>query len=367
MCHNEGLIRDAGGIKIGKQRRTGPAPRRPVGYARAGGGGLRRTLLIGLLVMPVVFGVTFCGLVVTSQAMFGLPSASIGSSLAAIVENRSLRPPTSIPEQSPTPLPTVGSTAAAEDQSSSNDSVVPPSPLPSLTPSITYTPSATASPSATPSETPTNTPTASETATGTASPTATASGTSTPSRTPTPSRTNTPRPTSTPSNTPGPPTAIHSPAPPSETPTATLSPTPGPSATEISCAASVNAGYENTIISLVNNERNSRGLYSYAPQTQLQAAARIHATDMACNGFASHTGSDGSSVRDRVEAQGYDWSWIGENYMITGNGPQAAFDWWMNSELHRNNILSPNFTEFGVGVISTSSTDYYVIVFARPG
>lgn len=118
---------------------------------------------------------------------------------------------------------------------------------------------------------------------------------------------------------------------------------------------------------LVNSERNSRGLYSYAEQSQLQAAARIHAADMACNGFASHTGSDGSSVRDRVEAQGYEWSWIGENYMITSSGPQAAFDWWMNSELHRNNILSPNYTEFGVGVISTSSTDYYVIVFARPG
>lgn len=53
--------------------------------------------------------------------------------------------------------------------------------------------------------------------------------------------------------------------------------------------------------------------------------------------------------------------------MITRSGPQAAFDWWMNSEPHRNNILSPNYTEFGVGVISTSSTDYYVIVFARPG
>lgn len=90
---------------------------------------------------------------------------------------------------------------------------------------------------------------------------------------------------------------------------------------------------------------------------------------MACNHFAGHIGSDGSTVRDRVEAQGYSWSWIGENYMITRSGPQAAFDWWMNSEPHRANILSPFYTEFGVGYIFSPDSDYgeyYVIVFAQP-
>jgi uncharacterized protein YkwD len=74
-------------------------------------------------------------------------------------------------------------------------------------------------------------------------------------------------------------------------------------------------------------------------------------------------------VRDRVETQGYHWTWIGENYMVTSGGPQAAVDWWMNSTPHRNNILSPNYTEFGVGYITSPQADhggYFVVVFARP-
>lgn len=358
-----------GGDLIARVKRTGPAPKRPVGYGRTRRGGFRRTVLIGLLVMPVVFGVTFCGLVFTTQAMLGLPSASIASSLAAIVENRSLRPPTTLPQSSPTSTPSLGPAAESGDPGSSNDSVVPPSPLPSLTPSLTFTPSMTATATHTATETATGTPTASDTPTATASPTATATRTPTATRTATPSRTNTPQPTWTATSTSGPPTATNTPGPPSETPTATLSPTPGPSPTDTSCTTSLNTGYENTIVNLINEERNSRGLPSYAVQTQLRAAARVHAADMACNHFVGHTGSDGSSVGDRVEAQGYEWSWIGENYMATRSGPQAAFDWWMNSEPHRNNILSPNYTEFGVGYIYSPDSDYgeyYVVVFARP-
>ncbi len=124
---------------------------------------------------------------------------------------------------------------------------------------------------------------------------------------------------------------------------------------------------------MINQERQGRGLQPYSLQGQLQAAARIHSTDMACNDFLSHTGSDGSSVRDRVEAQGYSWSWIGENIFATSNqsasAPQSAFDWWMNSDLHRANLLSPNYTEIGIGYrysADSSYGGYFTAVFARP-
>jgi len=127
------------------------------------------------------------------------------------------------------------------------------------------------------------------------------------------------------------------------------------------------------VAELINAERDLRGLSDYAVNSRLTAAARVQAADMACNHFTSHTGSDGSSVRDRVEAQGYSWSWIGENFYVTGNtanGAQVAFDWWMNSTPHRNNLLSPNYTQFGVGYIYDAESDhggYFVVVFARPG
>jgi len=108
-------------------------------------------------------------------------------------------------------------------------------------------------------------------------------------------------------------------------------------------------------------------------QSQLRAAARAHSTDEACNGFLSHTGSDGSSVRDRVEREGYSWSWIGENIFATGDtssgAPQRAFDWWMNSAPHRANLLSPNYTEIGIGYMYLAGSGYggyFTADFAKP-
>jgi uncharacterized protein YkwD len=161
-------------------------------------------------------------------------------------------------------------------------------------------------------------------------------------------------------------------------PTATSSaPTPtGAPATpteERDCAPSGNSSFETVLLGLINAERESRGLHAYRLQSQLQSAARRHSRDMACNAFVSHTGSDGSSVRDRVEEEGYDWSWIGENIFATGDtssaAPQRAFEWWMNSAPHRANLLSPNYTEIGIGVVYLSGSGYggyFTAVFARP-
>jgi uncharacterized protein YkwD len=168
-----------------------------------------------------------------------------------------------------------------------------------------------------------------------------------------------------PSLTPGGPTSTPPP------PTATI---PAPTATPSgACSPGGNSGFESTLLGLINAERESQDLDPYSAQGQLQAAARGHAADMACNHFFSHTGSDGSSVGQRVNAQGYSWSWVGENIFATSNSsssaPQQAFDWWMNSTLHRANLLSPNYTQIGLGYVHLAGSDYggyFVAVFARP-
>jgi uncharacterized protein YkwD len=144
-----------------------------------------------------------------------------------------------------------------------------------------------------------------------------------------------------------------------------------PTATTAGCSSSGNAGFESTLLGLINEERQDQGRAAYASQGQLQAAARIHSADMACNGFVSHTGSDGSGVRDRVERQGYDWSWIGENIYCTSDtssgAPQRVFDWWMNSAPHLANLMSPNYTQIGLGYIYAGNRGCFTAVFARPG
>jgi uncharacterized protein YkwD len=105
-------------------------------------------------------------------------------------------------------------------------------------------------------------------------------------------------------------------------------------------------------------------------QSQLTTAARNHGTDMACNHFFSHTGSDGSTVAMRVAAQGYSASWVGENIFAGWSAsPQSAFDWWMGSAPHRANLLNANYTEIGIGYIYEANSDYkgyFTAVFARP-
>jgi uncharacterized protein YkwD len=139
------------------------------------------------------------------------------------------------------------------------------------------------------------------------------------------------------------------------------------------CSPTGNVSFESALLDLINQERQNQGLRPYNLQSQLQAAARAHSTDMACNSFVSHTGSDGSTVRDRIARQGYSWTWAGENIYATGNisssAPQQVFDWWMNSAPHRANLLSPNYTDIGLGYMyspDSSYGGYFTAVFARP-
>ncbi len=94
---------------------------------------------------------------------------------------------------------------------------------------------------------------------------------------------------------------------------------------------------------------------------------------MACNDFIDHAGSDGSTWFDRVSAQGYTYAYASENIYVGdpafGGTPQGAFEWWMNSQVHRDNILYPDVSEIGVGyVFRPGSTygGYYTLVFAKP-
>jgi len=158
-------------------------------------------------------------------------------------------------------------------------------------------------------------------------------------------------------------------------PTSTASATPAPptATSAAACSPTGNTGFESTLLGLINQERTNQGLAAYNLQSQLQAAARLHSTDMACNDFLSHTGSDGSTSHDRIVRQGYTPSWWGENIFATGDtssgAPQRAFTWWMNSALHRANLLSPNYTDIGLGYMYSADSSYggyFTAVFARP-
>ncbi len=336
-------------------------------------------VLVGLGLMPVVCGLTFGTLVVISEAALGpgLPKfdphileelAVDWGLLPAPPTAFAFAPPVRTAPPSPTFPPMETLTFALP---------LPPTAWPTATitdtPTMTLTPTTTAT--ATSSASPTFTPSATATPSSTSTASATVTATRTASRTPT--RTLPPTGTATMSATPSPSasaTEASGPIPTTETAAApTATDTPVTPTLVAACSSTGNTSYESTLLGLINQERANQGLTPYNLQGQLQAAARLHSTDMACNDFLSHTGSDGSTVRDRIERQGYAWSWAGENIYATGdtsaNAPQNAFTWWMNSAPHRANLLSPNYTDIGLGYTYSGDSSYggyFTAVFARP-
>ena len=109
---------------------------------------------------------------------------------------------------------------------------------------------------------------------------------------------------------------------------------------------------EQEMVKLHNQARSQNGAGELCVDSRLVKAARLHAQDMIENDYFSHDSQDGRNPGDRISAQDYTWRTYAEN-IVYGSGnygtPQNNFDRWMNSEGHRSNILSSDFTEFGVG------------------
>lgn len=136
--------------------------------------------------------------------------------------------------------------------------------------------------------------------------------------------------------------------------------------------------YQAELLKLVNAARSEGrmcGSASYAaadPLTYscvLEQAAQAHSEDMATNDFLSHTGSDGSSVSERVTVEGYAWRAVGENVAEGYASPADVINGWLDSAGHCANIMNPDFTEFGAARIDSSSADgrsFWTQVFAAP-
>ncbi|MGC9467000.1 MAG: CAP domain-containing protein [Anaerolineae bacterium] len=124
------------------------------------------------------------------------------------------------------------------------------------------------------------------------------------------------------------------------------------------------------IFRLLNEQRAIHGLYPLVWNDTLARAAQRHANDCEARGWCSHTGSDGSTYKERIIREGYEpirwsecWAWYGS--------PERAVAMWMDEtppdDPHRRTILSTYLTEVGVGVVPGNGFGYYFIAdFGTP-
>lgn len=107
---------------------------------------------------------------------------------------------------------------------------------------------------------------------------------------------------------------------------------------------------EEEVVKLVNEERAKYGLQPLEISEKLMQTAREKSEDMATNNYFSHTDPNGYTMAMELN--------LAENIHAGSITPEGAVRNWLNSKLHRENILNPNYKYIGVGFYDNNNSDY---------
>ncbi len=137
-------------------------------------------------------------------------------------------------------------------------------------------------------------------------------------------------------------------------------------------------GRQAEILRLHNEARSEHGVGTLCVQEDLMTAAQAHAEDMIRRDFYAHETPEGLTPTDRISRAGYPFATYGENNNRVsgsyggepGRGElREAFEGWMESPPHRENLLNPAFREVGIGLSTglyapeLGTTTMYVVDF----
>lgn len=127
---------------------------------------------------------------------------------------------------------------------------------------------------------------------------------------------------------------------------------------------------QESVIDLINQNRATETLYPLRRSIKLEQAARAKARDILENEYFAHTSPTGAKAWDFIRDTGMNFSFAGENLAINyTNGYELISD-LMQSPSHRDNLLSPLFSEIGVASVRGEYHGQQAVVtvqmFARP-
>src|SRR5207253_6150238 len=111
---------------------------------------------------------------------------------------------------------------------------------------------------------------------------------------------------------------------------------------------------ERQVFDLVNEERGRAGIGVLAWDERLVPVARAHSAEMFKLKYFSHESPVSGSPFDRLKAAGISYTRAGEN-LAYAQAVAVAHRALMDSPGHRENILRPEFTRIGIGVISAGA------------
>ncbi len=108
----------------------------------------------------------------------------------------------------------------------------------------------------------------------------------------------------------------------------------------------------NSIIQLTNQAREARGIAQARENSTLNRAAEEKALDMVREKYFAHTSPQGKTPWFWFLKNGYGFKYAGENLAIDFLQADDVVKAWLTSDLHRENLLNPNYQDVGVAVVA---------------
>jgi uncharacterized protein YkwD len=124
------------------------------------------------------------------------------------------------------------------------------------------------------------------------------------------------------------------------------------------------------LVDITNENRLAEGLTEVEQNDTLTQAAQLKAEHMADNGYFAHDSPGGVTPWHWFEEADYGYEHAGENLAVNYSDSQDVVEAWMESRLHRENILEKDFTEIGIatarGEYEGKETVFVVQMFGTP-
>ncbi len=124
------------------------------------------------------------------------------------------------------------------------------------------------------------------------------------------------------------------------------------------------------LVDLANEDRLEQGSSTLVINDKLVYAAELKAKDMAGKEYFAHTSPEGVTPWYWFDVAGYNYIYAGENLAVNFNRSEDVQKAWMESPLHRANILNNRYTQIGIataeGVYKGEKTTFVVQMFGTP-
>ena len=119
---------------------------------------------------------------------------------------------------------------------------------------------------------------------------------------------------------------------------------------------------EQEFLTKINELRIKNNLPELKIDENVENVARLKAQDLEENNYFSHTSEKYGTPFEMLTTSGVNYKTASEN--IAGNSSiDGAINSWMNSDSHKNNILSNNFNYTGVAVVHSNTYGKILVQF----